>query len=66
MQLVDRLALGSMVWKGTDNAAKFYRCNKSIYGQGKLSSKLHIMIDAQVEAPGHRKWWLDGKTGLDK
>jgi hypothetical protein len=23
----------------------------------------HFMIDAQVEAPGHGKWWLNGKTG---
>ena len=25
-----------------------------------------MAIDAQVEAPGHGKWWLDGKTGFDK
>jgi hypothetical protein len=25
-----------------------------------------VTIDAQVEAPGHGKWWLDGKTGSDK
>ncbi len=25
-----------------------------------------MAIDAQVEAPGHSKWWLDGKTGSDK
>ncbi len=25
-----------------------------------------MTIDAQVEAPGHGKWWLDGKTGSDK
>ncbi len=43
-----------------------YRCGKSIYGQGKLSAELHITIDAQVEAPGHGKWWLNGKTGSDK
>ena len=35
-------------------------------GQGILSAKLGITIDAQVEAPGHSKWWLDGKTGSDK
>jgi hypothetical protein len=39
---------------------------KSIYGQGKLSAELHITINAQVKAPGHGKWWLDGKTGSDK
>ncbi len=31
-----------------------------------LSAELEITIDAQVEAPGHGKWWLDGKTGSDK
>jgi hypothetical protein len=31
-----------------------------------LSAELRIAIDAQVEAPGHGKWWLDGKTGSDK
>jgi hypothetical protein len=43
-----------------------YRCGKSIYGQGHLSAELSITIDAQVEAPGHGKWWLDGKTGSNK
>jgi hypothetical protein len=27
---------------------------------------LGIVIDAQVQAPGHGKWWLDGKTGSNK
>ncbi len=31
-----------------------------------MSAELHITIDAQVEAPRHGKWWLDGKTGSDK
>ena len=43
-----------------------YRCGKSIYGQALLSSELGITIDSQVEAPDHGKWWLDGKTGMDK
>jgi hypothetical protein len=64
--LVDGLALGGTVWKGTDGAAVSYCCAKSIYGQGVLSSELGITIDEQVEAPGHGKWWLDGKTGSDK
>ena len=54
------------VWKGADGAAVSYRCGKSIYGQGLLSAELSITIDAQVEAPGHGKWWLDGKTGSNK
>ncbi len=29
--------------------------SKSIFGQGILSAELGITIDAQVEAPGHRK-----------
>ncbi len=66
MQLVEGLMVGSTVWKGTDGAATSYHCGKSIYGQGKLSAELHITIDAQVEAPGHGKWWLDGKTGSNK
>ena len=39
---------------------------KLIYGQAKLSALPHMTINAQVEAPGHGKWWLDGKTGMDK
>jgi hypothetical protein len=66
MQLVDRLMVGGTVWKGTDGATTLYHCGKSIYGQGKLSGELHITINAQVKAPGHGKWWLDGKTGPDK
>ena len=31
-----------------------------------LSAELGITIDAQVEVPGHGKWWLNGKTGMDK
>ncbi len=54
------------MWKGTDGAAVTYRCGKSIYGQLILSSELSVAIDAQVEALGHGKWWLDGKTGSDK
>jgi hypothetical protein len=66
MQLVEELMVGGTVWKGTDGAATLNRCSKSFYSQGKLSVELHITIDAQVEAPGHGKWWLDGKTGSDK
>jgi hypothetical protein len=65
-QLVKGLMVGGTVWKGTDGAATSYRCGKSIYGQGKLLAELHITINAQVKAPGHGKWWLDGKTGSDK
>ncbi len=35
-------------------------------GQTLLSSELGVTIDAQVEVPGHGKWWLDGKTGSNK
>jgi hypothetical protein len=65
-QLVEGLNVGGTVWKGTDGAAVSYRCGKWIYGQAKLSALLHVMINAQVEAPGHDKWWLNGKTGMDK
>jgi hypothetical protein len=64
--LVQGLSCGGTVWKGTDGAAVSYRCGKSIYGQGILSAELGIVINAQVEAPGHGKWWLDGKTGSNK
>ena len=64
--LIEGLSRGGTVWKGTDGDAKSYRCGKSIYGQGILSAELGITIDAQVEAPGHGKWWLDRKTGSDK
>ena len=64
--LVEGLSRGGTVWKGSDGAAVSYRCGKSIYGQGRLSAEVGITIDAQVEAPGHGKWWLDGKTGSDK
>ena len=64
-QLVEGLNVGGTVWKGTDGAAISYRCG-SIYGQAILSSLLHVTINAHVEAPGHGKWWLDGKTGLNK
>jgi hypothetical protein len=66
MQLVKGLMVGGTVWKGTDGNATLYRCGKSIYGQGKLSAELHISIDAQGEAPGHGKWWLNSKTGSNK
>jgi hypothetical protein len=65
-KLVEGLVAGGTVYKGTDGDAKSYRCGKSIYGQSKLSAELGVAIDAQVEAPGHGKWWLDGKTGFDK
>ncbi len=65
-QLVEGLNVGGTVWKGTNSAAVSYRCVKLIYGQAKLSALLHVTINAQVEAPGHGKWWLDGKTGMDK
>jgi hypothetical protein len=66
LDLVEGLTVGGTVWKGTDGAAVTYRCGKSIYGQSILLSELSVAIDAQVEAPGHGKWWLDGKTGSDK
>jgi hypothetical protein len=65
-QLIEGLDIGGMALKGTDGASPLYRCGKSIYGQSLLSAKLNITIDSHVEAPGHGKWWLDGKTGADK
>ncbi len=65
-KLVEGLDVGGTVWKGTDGASVSYHCGKLIYGQAKLSALLHVMTNAQVEAPGHGKWWLNGKTGLDK
>ncbi len=65
-KLVEGLDVGGTVWKGTDCASISYRCGKLIYGQAKLSALLHKTINAQVEAPGHGKWWLDRKTGSDK
>jgi hypothetical protein len=56
IQHVNELMVGGTVWKGTDGAVTLYRYGKSSYSQGKLSAKLHIMIDAQVKAPGHGKW----------
>jgi hypothetical protein len=64
--LVEGLTCSGTVWKGTDGAAESYRCDKSIYGQGIPSAELGIIIDAQVEALGRGKWWLDGKTGSNK
>ncbi len=66
VKLEVRLTFFYLWWKGTDGCAASYRCGKSIFGQGILSSELGVAIDAQVEAPGHGKWWLDGKTGSDK
>jgi hypothetical protein len=66
LDLVEGLTVRGTVWKGTDGAAVTYRCGKSIYGQSISSSELSVAIDAQVEVPGHGKWWLDGKTGSDK
>jgi hypothetical protein len=31
-----------------------------------LSAELNVAIDAQMEAPGHGKQWLDGKTRSNK
>ncbi len=63
---MEGLSCDGTVWKGTDGAAVSYRCGKSIYRQGILSAELGVIINAQVEAPGHGKWWLNGKTGSDK
>ncbi len=65
-QLVKGLDIGGTTLRGTDGAGTLYRCGKSIYGQSLLLAKLNITIDLHVEAPGHGKWWLDGKTGADK
>ena len=56
LHLVEGLSVVGTVWKGTNSAATSYRCGKSIMGQGILSAKLGITIDAQVETPGHGKW----------
>ena len=66
LDLVGGLSVGGTVWKGTDGAVMSYRCCKSIFGQTMLSFNLNVSIDAQVEAPGHGKWWLNRKTGSDK
>jgi hypothetical protein len=64
--LVQGLSCGGTVWKGTDGVAVSYCCGKSIYGQGILSAELGIVINAQVKAPGHGKWWLNRKAGSNK
>ncbi len=64
--LVKGLSVGGTLWKGTDGAAVSYQCGKSIYGQSLLLLELGVMINAQVKMPGHGKWLLDRKTGLDK
>ncbi len=65
-QLVKELEVDITVYKGKDSATMLYHCGKSIYGHGKLSAELDIMIDAQLEVLGYSKWWLDGKTGSNK
>jgi hypothetical protein len=65
-KLVKGLDVGGTVWKGMDGASISYCCSKLIYGQAKLLALLHVTINAQVEVPGHGKWWLNGKTGSDK
>jgi hypothetical protein len=64
-QLVKGLDIGSTAYKGTDGTTPSYRCGKSIYRQALLSAELNITIDAHVKAPGHDKWWLNGKTGAN-
>ena len=66
MQLVEGLEVSSTVYRGNDGAASLYHCGKSIFGQAKLLDKLHITINTQTEAPGHGKWWLDGKMRANK
>jgi hypothetical protein len=39
---------------------------KLIYGKGILPCELCVLINAQVEVPGHGKQCLDGKTGINK
>ena len=63
LNLVEGLSTRGTVLKGTDGDAKSYRCGKSIYGQTILPCELCVTIDAEVEAPGHGKWWLDGNRG---
>jgi hypothetical protein len=65
-ELVQGLSENGTVCKGTDGAAVLYQCGKSIYGQGRSCAELSVTIDTQVEAPGHGKWWLDGKIQSDK
>ena len=55
-----------MDWQSMERFGRGRMAALSIFGQGILSAELGITIDAQVEAPGHGKWWLDGKTGSDK
>ncbi len=62
--LVGGLSCGGTVWKGTDEVAVSYRCGEFIYRQGILSAELGVIINAQVEALGHGKWWLDGKLAV--
>jgi hypothetical protein len=66
LDLVKGLDVGGAEWKGTDGASVSYCCIKLIFGQTILSSELSMAINAQVKAPGHGKWWLDGKTRSDK
>jgi hypothetical protein len=66
LELVQGLDVGGTVWNTMDGATVSYHCGKSIIGQMILSLELTVATDAQVEAPGHGKWWLDGKTGSDK
>ena len=56
----------STIWEHTDGCTKQYRCAKALYLLSSLASEFKVVIDRQVDAPGHGKDVVDGLNAQDK
>ena len=56
----------STLWDFTDVCAKQYRCSAAVFLLSALAMEYNIVIDRQVDAPGHGKGNVDGHNAVDK
>ena len=56
----------STVWEDTNGCAKQYKCALAIYLMIVLSSSYGIIMDHEINAPGHGKNFVDGLNLTEK
>ena len=54
------------MWNQTDGCAKQYRCSISYYLMSYLSTSYQIVLDRDVDTPGHGKYVVDGFNAVQK
>ena len=57
---------GGTMWDQTDGCAKQYMCSIAYYLMSCLSKSYQIVLDRDINTPGHGKYVVDGFNAVQK